>query len=913
MTEICKGIVDVVISLIRARSKADEAVDEKQIDELIHNASLLLPYTLSEEEFESIRKELHHRQTIVMEPGIAISGDPDFKNWYNPEDINESYSYWDRYKNYLSFPEKVIQSIDASTTDIVNLLGKPIENGIFSRKGLVIGDVQSGKTANYVSVINKAADAGYKVIVLLTGTIEKLRQQTQARIDDGFIGIDTSAWERGDRNKAVGVGLINAGIEVMSFTSVIKDFNKSILRSSNVPLNTLPAPLILVAKKNKAVLKSIYNWFNREKKDTASNRINQSLLFIDDEADNASINTNSQENDPTSINKCIRDILGLFMRSSYVGYTATPYANVFIEPNTKEDMENEDLFPKDYIYVLQPPSNYIGAREIYSEDGQYKSMYRMIDDFEDFLPLKHKKDYELPLDIPLTLKKAILSFFITNAIRDLRGDLTTHRSMLINVSRFICIQNDLKDLVNDYFLSVRDKIQHYLLNSDYSKYPVLRLLEDVYNEEFKNVSSFEETEDINWKSIRAQLFNSIKSIKIESINGGNASKLLDYKGYENGLRLIAIGGLSLSRGLTLEGLCVSYFYRNSVMYDTLMQMGRWFGYRHNYEDLCQVWMSEESYSWYQHISDATDELRDEINRIYYSNLTPIDVGIKVRSSEGALIVTAKNKMRSATDYIADISLSGNYIETPHFSKSNRVISDNMEQVRELLENLEFNGYQIANPKKEFLHNSTSKQVLNVNKEIVVNFLRNIDTHYKNIKFDAPKIAELIEHSSDELLNTWDIAFAKGKSPNDFDILGETINRVERSIEKTNNGVITLKKHRLGSLGMSTCGLTKEQYSQIEIKLKENGKDPSEVRIADKYYFDIDIKRKPLLVIYLIDIKSSENIIHNEPLVGLAIGIPKLKEPRELSYAYKVNTTWLKENYGIDEDEFEADDTGEYDD
>ena len=349
------------------------------------------------------------------------------------------------------------------------------------------------------------------------------------------------------------------------------------------------------------------------------------------------------------------------------------------------------------------------------------------------------------------------------------------------------------------------------------------------------------------------------------------------------------------------------------MYDTLMQMGRWFGYRDNYEDLCQVWMSEESYSWYQHISDATDELRDEINRIYYSNLTPIDVGIKVRSSEGALIVTAKNKMRSATDYIADISLSGNYIETPHFSKSNQVISDNMEQVRELLENLKFNGYQIANPKKELLYNSTSKQVLNVNKKIIVNFLRNIDTHYKNIKFDAPKIAELIEHSSDELLNTWDIAFAKGKSPNNFDILGENINRVERSIEKTNNGVITLKKHRLGSLGMSTCGLTKEQYSQIEVKLKENGKDPSEVRIADKYYFDIDIKRKPLLVIYLIDIKSSENIIHNEPLVGLAIGIPKLKEPRELSYAYKVNTTWLKENYGIDEDEFEADDTGEYDD
>ena len=915
MNEMCKGIVDLVISAIRAKSKVDEAVDEKYIDDLIYHMSSVLSYELNEQEFESIRKELHHRQTIVMEPGIAISSDPNFKNWYNPIDIDPSYSYWERYKKYLSsdllLPEKVIQSIDISTTDIVNLLGEPVENGIFARKGLVIGDVQSGKTANYISVINKAADAGYKVIVLLTGTIEKLRQQTQSRIDEGFIGIDTSDLERERRNNPIGVGLINGGVSVSSFTSIIKDFNKSVLTNSNVPLDSLSIPLILVVKKNKAVLNSIYKLFNGEKKDQTYNKINQSLLFIDDEADNASINTNSQDDDPTSINKSIRRILGLFMRSSYVGYTATPYANVFIEPNTKEDMENEDLFPKDYIYVLQPPSNYIGAREIYSEEGQYKTMYRVIDDFEDFLPLKHKKDYELPLDIPLTLKKAILSFLIANAIRDLRGDLTTHRSMLINVSRFICIQNDLKDLVNDYFLLVRDKIQHYLLNQDYSKYSLLNLLEDVYNEEFINAGSFEETENINWQSIRAQLFNSIKNIRVESINGGNASKLLDYKGYDNGLRLIAIGGLSLSRGLTLEGLCISYFYRNSVMYDTLMQMGRWFGYRRNYEDLCQVWMSEESYSWYQHISDATDELRDEINRIYYSNLTPLDVGIKVRSSEGALIVTAKNKMRSAGDYVADLSLSGDYIEAPHFPKNSQTINSNIEAVKNLLNVLQVNGYTVADPNELSLAYKSTKQILDVKKEIIVEFLKQVDTHHRNTNFIAPKVAELIESSSEELLDTWDIAFAQGKSRNEFNILGKTINRVERSIENTTSSIITLRKYRIGSLGMATCGLTEIQCTQIEKWIKEKNKKYSEKRAPDKEYFKTDIKRNPLLVIYLIDVKSSENITHNQPLVGLGIGIPNLKEPRELSYTYKVNTTWLKENY--DEDELEADDIGEYDD
>ena len=142
-------------------------------------------------------------------------------------------------------------------------------------------------------------------------------------------------------------------------------------------------------------------------------------------------------------------------------------------------------------------------------------------------------------------------------------------------------------------------------------------------------------------------------------------------------------------------------------------------------------------------------------------------------------------------------------------------------------------------------------------------------------------------------------------------MGKTINRVERSIENTTSSIITLRKYRIGSLGMATCGLTAVQCTQIEEWIKAKNKKYSEKRAPDKEYFKTDIKRNPLLVIYLIDVKSSENITHNQPLVGLGIGIPNLKEPRELSYAYKVNTTWLKENY--DEDEFEADDIGEYDD
>lgn len=919
MNEMQKNILNILIPLVRIQLAQDNTVDEKQLDEYIWDTINLLKYKPDEIEFDEIRKELHHRFIVKMKRGIAIVNEPDYKDWYSTFNIDSKLSYWDRYKRYLSsdelaFPENVIDSIDQSTTDIVNLLGKPSETSMFSRKGLVIGDVQSGKTANYISVINKAADAGYKVIILLTGTIEKLRQQTQSRVDKGFIGVDTSSLEQNEHN-LVGVGLFNSNLEVGAFTSILKDFNKFILRSSNLPLNTLSSPVILVAKKNKTVLNSIAKWFEREKKDSVSNKINCSLLLIDDEADNASINTNSPETNPTSINNCIRNILGLFMRSSYIGYTATPYANVFIEPDTKESMEHGDLFPKDYIYVLEAPSNYIGAREIYSEDGKYKSMYREINDFELFLPLKHKKDYELPLDIPLSLKKAIISFLLANTIRDLRGDTNTHRSMLVNVSRFICIQNNLKDLINTFFSSLKNVIQNYILDSNYTKHPLLCLVEQTYNEEFIANGDFKEDEKVNWNLIRLQLFESIKTIKVESVNGGNASRLLDYTGYKNGLRLIAIGGLSLSRGLTLEGLCISYFYRNSIMYDTLMQMGRWFGYRSNYEDLCQVWMSEESYSWYQHISDATDELRSEIKRIYYSNQTPKDVGIKVRSSEGALIITAKNKMRSASDFVSDINLNANYLETVYFSNDNQVNTENVEQINKFLSILNDNGYKVADPNSELLYNQSTKQILNVDKKFIVGLLKHVNTHHMNYKFDANKIADLLEESDEDVLNHWDVAFARGKSLKSFSVLGEFIPVVGRTMMKFAGGALGFRKKRLGSPGVVTSGLTKGEHHQFKefLKNKKLDVDYTEKTIPDELYFSLGFERRPLLIIYLVDSNFNNDTNGNQLLVGLALGIPQLKEPKGLNYSYKVNLRWAAENFGVDEELNVPDDMGEIDD
>lgn len=315
--------------------------------------------------------------------------------------------------------------------------------------------------------------------------------------------------------------------------------------------------------------------------------------------------------------------MALFGRANYVGFTATPYANVFIDPDSEEEMLKHDLFPRDFIYALEAPDNYIGARNIFGEDAPYGYMLESSDDCEYALPMVHKKEDSLQF-IPESLKEALAAFFIANAVRDLRGDQKAHRTMMINISRFIAVQNQITKVVDSFVRDWKREIRnYYLTGSEALQYDSFSFIKKVYDKYFKQFASnpnFARLKHFTWEQIQEVLYPAISRIEVRAINGGNAPKNLDYERYEKapddiGLRLIAVGGLSLSRGLTLEGLCTSYFYRNSSMYDTLMQMGRWFGYRNNYQDLCKIWMPELSMAWYSYISTATDELRAEVKRM----------------------------------------------------------------------------------------------------------------------------------------------------------------------------------------------------------------------------------------------------------------------------------------------------------
>lgn len=872
----------------------DENVnDEKEIDNIIRNLKMLPMFKkIDEKDISMVRKEIHAEYLITLDKGVGIVFQ--YKPWFMNRKKELEMNYWERYKKYLlhdkHFSIPTVNTMDVVSDELTDLLGDPYQQN-FQRRGLIIGDVQSGKTANYSGLICKAADAGYKVIVLLTGTIERLRRQTQKRIDEAFTGRDSNFMMK-LKEIEVGVGKYDKRLKAVSFTTKTADFNAKQANNLGLSLDSLKDPAIFVIKKNVNALNKLNEWF-KSLNISGTTKIDKSLLMIDDESDNASINTNSEDRDPTKTNALIREMLSMFDCASYVGFTATPFANIFIDPNTDEEMENEDLFPKNYIYALNPPSNYIGARNIFAENSQYNYMLKTITDGEVYYPMDHKKEIIFQ-ELSPSLCEAINTFLLANVIRDLRGDISTHRSMLVNISRFNNCQSQIYNLINNYIKDLQSAVKIYggLDENDSLKDKKIRSLKTTFDNEYSNV-------EFKWDTIQNQLYESIVSIQVTIVNRTSSGNLNYEDNEENGLRVIAVGGLSLSRGLTLEGLIVSYFYRNSKMYDTLMQMGRWFGYRTNYDDLCRIWMSEENINWYAYISEATDELRRDVKRMRDLNLTPLDFGLRVRSDIDTLLVTARNKMRTSRDLRQNISLSSEVVETPY-------IFDDINKNKLNLDNIKILINDLNSQNKYLTKDITTKKYgyFDIEKDYIINLLKKCDFPYANSHFDCDAIAKFIENYAGNELNYWDIVFPSGESENSIHFL-ENVNFNQRSydIVSGTNRLIRLSKSkmRLGSLGDTRFGLSESQINLAREKYFESHKNAKTV--SDKSYFISEIKRKPLLLIYLIELKDNPDypVNVNMPLVGLEIGIPNLSDEKTKYATYKINKIYSELGTIEDED------------
>lgn len=654
-------------------------ISDEEINDAVAKATMIY----SNIDSIKLKNDLLSMYSVKIDTFQILEGRERREPWLRDFRANKKskWEFWTRYAEYLEkqkkFPSSVILQLDNLTDKILDKLFNPFRTEIqLSKKGLVVGQVQSGKTANYIGLICKAADAGFNLIIVLAGIHNNLRSQTQNRIDEGFLGFDTQFERAYTMNKTtkIGAGLI-PGFEnaiANSYTTSLEkgDFTSRATNTAGFNFNA-PQPIILVVKKNASVLKRLYNWLQTQ---ATSGRItNKSLLIIDDEADNASINTNRKELDPTTINRNVCKIISQFNRSAYVGYTATPFANIFIPQN------EDDLFPRDFIINIPAPTNYIGPEKVFGTSivpdettNDLLPIVYPIKDFGSFAPQGHKKDDDKPVfgDIPNSLKTAMKCFIMTCSIRIARGQESKHNSMLIHVSRFQMWQNHIKDLVEELFNyykreievndpSVLEEFRQILEedNPDYNSYKTTtnKILSSQFSTIDKNLTVH------SWEEIKPLLYKAVQKIEVKSINGSSGDALTYYENEKTGISVIAIGGDKLSRGLTLEGLSVSYFLRASKMYDTLMQMGRWFGYRPSYVDLCRLFTSEELNEWFRHITMASEELRSDFDYLASINGTPEDYALKVRNSPGQLQITSVSKMRYTNQI--EVSWAGRLIET----------------------------------------------------------------------------------------------------------------------------------------------------------------------------------------------------------------------------------------------------------
>lgn len=642
---------------------------------------MAVPIKAEDEAQEIVLRRLEAKLRVSVEIGVAISK-KNHKLWLQQRAPTISPFYWDRYSRFLmtrkNWPTVVASTLGKTTDEILDLCGNPTSEEQWARRGLVLGDVQSGKTATYTALICKAADAGYRLIVLLTGTLENLRRQTQERIDEGFVGFDSSGELRKVKEgKRVGVGLIDTNRQAAVLTSRSSDFNTATVQTLGLTLAALSEPAIVVLKKNKFILANLQQWLKDYNAD-GSGVIKAPLLLIDDEADNASLNT-AAEGGVTAINAQIRGILKLFNRNTYVGFTATPFANIFVNPDTQDEMLGDDLFPRDFIYSLNAPSNYVGPVTLFGGPESTEGVPGISDAWAKF-PRGHKLTLDVK-DLPGSLWHALNCFLVANAIRDLRKEGPTHRSMLVNVSRFTKIQNTVESLILVRLDEIKAAVRNFskLPEKGALRDPLIAGLHSAWLEQYPAAG-------FTWPEVQAALQDAVIPVVTTAVNQSRGAKALDYKKHEtNGLRIVAVGGNSLSRGFTLEGLMNSYFLRTSLMYDTLLQMGRWFGYRDGYADLCRLWMTTEARGWYAHITEATQELRDQIEEMRDHDRTPIDFGLAVRSHPDALIVTAHNKMRTAKEVERLVSVSSRLFETVELETESR--ARNFEEVQKFVATL----------------------------------------------------------------------------------------------------------------------------------------------------------------------------------------------------------------------------------
>jgi Z1 domain len=908
-------------NLVQLLLKGEQTPPPELIREKVRMAlSMLSSQGMAEEvEEETLIRDLETLYSIWMAKGTILEDKQDHLPWLPDRKAEINWDFWNRYRRYLEeekgWSPATVDRLEQLTDSILERLEEPQRSEDWSRRGMVVGQVQSGKTSNYTGLICKAVDAGYKLIIVLAGSHNSLRSQTQLRLDEGFLGWDSQnnrAFDTG--NRFIGAGLIPTGkqLRALPVTSSAEkgDFSKRIAdQCGAAPGGT--DPILMVVKKNSPVLTHLVKWaLNWADTDRQGRKIirNSPLLIIDDEADNASVNTKEvrldetgiprEEQEATAINKLIRQLLHSFEKTAYVGYTATPFANIFIHPQVKTAEHGEDLFPRHFIINLPAPSNYIGPVQVFGLDSNSAvdlesvtglDIVRIVEDQDEWMPTCHKKDH-VPPCLPTSLKEAIRVFILSCAVRLWRGHTTAHNSMLVHVTRF----TDVQELVNQLVKDELTRLQHRLRYSEGSALnQVLSEFEYLWNQDFVPTSESIVGTELQpfieiptWENINPLLRQVAAKIQVKKING-TAKDTLDYWGSPNGLNVIAIGGNKLSRGLTLEGLSVSYYLRASKMYDTLMQMGRWFGYRPDYLDVCRLYTTDELVEWYQHITVASEELRNEFDYMANMGATPEEFGFKVRTHPSGLIITGANKMRNGTEM--QLSFAGTIIETYLMHKEGNIIRKNLEATENLI-----SGLGTYSTKK---NNFIWKQISG---DKVIDFLVNYQSHPTARLADTKNLIEYIKAQlKHNELTSWTIALISKKNTKYLHtIAGLEVGLTDRGDDADKSATeYRMSKSRLIDPRDEMLDFSEVDEQEIlritEQRRREAGKPESKSKTTPDNKITRE-KRNPrngLLLLYPLNPKAINAEI---PIIGFGISFPHSNSAR--SVKYKVNNVYWEQEF-----------------
>ena len=623
---------------------------------------------------EALRLErAQHEKVSYWRKAALIAGRPD---WYGGAD--EGARIWHALRSRLKVQQRSedeIDSVDVESTSVLSLTDNPGKSS-FSTRGLVLGHVQSGKTGNMAAVIAKAADTPYKFFVVLSGLTDSLRNQTQARLDADLI-------DNGHRDRWYPWTQVDRRLDDGKIDK--RDFNHP--PSGGFPLAG-PECHIAVMKKNAAVLRR----FKRKLETTPKGLLAQtSFMIIDDECDQASVNSARLQASISATNKVIREIVALLPRVAYIGYTATPFANILIDPN-----EPQDLYPRDFIHPLKKAEAYFGAEELFGrealqgEDADIDSgcnMIRIVDAKEaKGLRPAPKQASAFSFDMTESISNAVRYFILAVAARQVRGRGDEHSTMLVHTSVLNSVHNATRQALEPYLSNLAAR----LAASDPS---LLRELEKLWADEVEIVDAGRfGNKQVTFEMLRPVLAEVAGSIEIKVENWRSQDRI-DYTAARR--RYIVVGGNVLARGLTLAGLVVSFFMRTSSQYDTLMQMGRWFGYRRGYEDLPRIWMEEDVRDDFFNLATVEEEIRRDIETYAIDNVKPSEFATRIRKIPG-LAITARSKLRNVRT--ATIGYEGEHVQTIKFRRSDgNVLKANWEAGHTLLCNSTDHVFVRGNP------------------------------------------------------------------------------------------------------------------------------------------------------------------------------------------------------------------------